>query len=246
MAIVVVHQPQRTVGVLRREAEWVGFGDVERCEGSIGGGGSHRPKRRILVVRGDAAGGLVRDKVGDVLVSIVEVEEVVSARVALHPQGSSGDGLGRVPSKSKVNRVVCGGVQALDAEIAVVNKAVMGIGDGTNGFDIFDAAAHAVEGHDDVGRAVGPLNGAVLGVVGDGPDAGGGLDEGLVSVKVELGEECFSRRERRGRRVGNLGVLVEVVGGIGAVCAEIEGQEAVADVVVMVGVFILCALCASA
>lgn len=47
-----------------------------------------------------------------------------------------------------------------------------------------------------------------------------------------------AEREPRGAEVGDLGVLVEAVGRIGSVCAEIQGSEAVAYVVVLVGVFV--------
>ena len=70
------------------------------------------------------------------------------------------------------------------------------------------------------------------------PDAGGGLDEGLVAVGVELRSECLILR-RRGRRryIGYRRILVEVVGRVCAISAKVEGCQAVADVIIGIGVF---------
>ena len=51
-----------------------------------------------------------------------------------------------------------------------------------------------------------PADGAVFGVIDNRPNAGGGFDEGLVTVGIVLG-----------RKVIDGGVLVEVVGGVGFV-----------------------------
>ena len=94
------------LGVFAGEAERVGLGDVERREGGVGYRGSDGAERRVLVVRGNAARGLVRDELRDVLVAVVEIEEVVRTRGPLHPQGPRRDRLGRIPAKVKVVRRV--------------------------------------------------------------------------------------------------------------------------------------------
>ena len=137
MPVVVVHQPQRVVGVLGREAEWIGIGDVKRREGCVGCRYRKFAERGVFVVCWTSARGLVGDKVGNVLVAIVEVEEVVSPRDALHPQGACGNRLGRIPSEGEVNRVVRRAVQPLDAEITVVHEAVVGVGDAAHRLYIY-------------------------------------------------------------------------------------------------------------
>ena len=114
------------------------------------------------------------------------------------------------------------GAELLDAEIVVVDEALEEVGVGGLGAH-FDTAAHAVEGHRDHDVAGLPTDGAVLGVVGDRPNARLGLDEGLVAIRVVLGREIVNR-----------GVLVEVVGGVGLAL----GDGAVADVVIGVGNFV--------
>ena len=79
MAVVVVHKTKCIVGVLGREAVGVGLGDVERRKGGVGGGRRDRAEGGVLVMRGDASRRLVGNQVGHVLVSVVEVEEVVGA-----------------------------------------------------------------------------------------------------------------------------------------------------------------------
>ena len=125
MAVVVVDKAERVVSVFAGEAERVGLGDVERREGGVGCRRGERAERGVFVVRGYAAGGLVGDKVGDVLVPAVEVEEVIGTRRPLHPQGPRRDRLGRIPAEGEVDRVVRSGIEPLDAEIAVVNKAMV-------------------------------------------------------------------------------------------------------------------------
>ena len=97
----------------------------------------------------------------------------------------------------------------------------------------FDSATHAVEGHGDDGIAGFPADGAVFGIVGYRPNAGLGLDEGLVSVSVILWREVVDG-----------GILVEVVGGVGfafgdgtvsdiivGIRSVIRGDQLIADVV---------------
>ena len=80
-----------------------------------------------------------------------------------------------------------------------------------------------VEGHGDHGVAGFPADGAVFGIVNDGPNAGFGLDEGLIAIVVVLGREVVDG-----------GVLVEVVGGVGLAL----GGRAVSNVVVCIGNFV--------
>ena len=196
-------------------------------------------------MRGDAASRLVGYKIGDVLVTVVKVEEVVCTGNALHPERPRRDRLRRIPPEGEFNRVVCGGVQALNAKVTIIDETLVGIGRGRDGtrparaighrFEILNTAAHAVVLHRDVRRAARPQDGAVLAVVGDAPDASGGLYERLVSVQVELRSELFLRRV--GDNAPYQRVLVEAIGDVCAVGAEVERREAVADVVVLVGVF---------
>ena len=88
---------------------------------------------------------------------------------------------------------------------------------------IVHATAKAVEGHRDYGITGFPPDGSVLGVVDDRPNAGLGLDDGLISVRVVLGDEVVDG-----------GILVEVVGGVGFAF----GGRAVSDVIVGIGNFV--------
>lgn len=78
-------------------------------------------------------------------------------------------------------------VIAGNQEIIVVGKGVAAVRQCCASLKILNAAAHAVELHDYVGCAIRPEDWAVLAIVGNRPDAGGGLDQGLVAVIVELG-----------------------------------------------------------
>lgn len=200
MPVIIVHETQHVIGVFTAEPEWVDLGDIEGREGCVGGDSGHYTEGCELVVRGNAARRLVGNELRDVLVAVVEVEEVVSPRDALHPKRAGGDWLRRIPSEGEVNGVVGGSIEPLDAEVAVVNEAVVGVGDGHRGrrpshrLKVFHAPPHTVVLHHDVRRAARPRDGAVLAVVGDAPDASGGLYERLVSVQVELRCELFLRR----------------------------------------------------
>lgn len=103
MPVVVVHKTQRVVGIFATKSIGVGGGGVERREGGVSGGRRHCAEGGVLIVRGDAASRLVGYKIGDVLVSVVEVEEVVSPRDALHPERASGNRLSRIPSEGEVD-----------------------------------------------------------------------------------------------------------------------------------------------
>ena len=98
---------------------------------------------------------------------------------------------------------VFGATELLDAKIVVVDEALEEVGVGGLGAHL-DSATHAVKGHRDHGVALRPTDGTVLCVVDNRPNAGLGLDEGLVSVSVILWREIVDG-----------GILVEVVGGVG-------------------------------
>ena len=134
MPVVVVHQAQRVVGVLGREAE-----GIVRAEVAVGGrrvprGHRDRAEGRVLVVRGDAVRLLEEDEFGDVLVArplatasrlsryapsgnptpaarahVVGVEEVIPT-ILLEDKRADGDGFGGIPDEGKVDCVVCQGV----------------------------------------------------------------------------------------------------------------------------------------
>ena len=102
-----------------------------------------------------------------------------------------------------------------------------------------DATSHAVVEHGDEWRSGGvrsggvdecPQDRAIFAVVGDGPDTGRSFDKRLVAVVVELRSE-ISRKERRGRKVGDGGVLIELIRRVNRICAALGGEIAVADVV---------------
>ena len=97
-------------------------------------------------------------------------------------EGAGGDGFGGIPNIGLEEGVI-GAMELLDAEVVVVDEALEGF------FAIlhrthFDTAAHAVEGHSDDGVAGLPPDGAVLGVVGDRPNTGFRLDEGLIAIVI--------------------------------------------------------------
>ena len=117
---------------------------------------------------------------------------------------------------------VVGTTKLLDAEVVVVDEALEGFCAILHRAH-FDSAAHTVEGHRDHGVALRPTDGPVLCVVDNRPNAGLGLDEGLVSVRIVLGRE-----------VVDVGVLVEVVGRVGLAF----GCRAISDIVVGIGNFV--------
>ena len=190
--------------VFRGESEGV-FGDKIAVGDAGGGGGtSDCAEGGVVVVRGDAVlEGMVED-LGDVLVAVVGVEEIEIPILGTHDERSCGDGLGGIPHELSSDGVAVGGIQPLDAEEVVVDEAEVR-GDLTSTcLLVVHAAAHAVEGHGDHGVAGLPADGAVFGIVQNRPNAGLGLDEGLISIVVVLGREVVNR-----------GVLIEIVGGVG-------------------------------
>ncbi len=171
--------------MLAAESERVGGGNIKCREGGVGGCGGHRTEGGVLIVRGDAASRLVGNQVGDVLIAIMEIEEVVRAGRPLHPQGAGGDGLGWIPAESEIDGVVCGGVETLDAEVAVVDETVMRVGCSIHRFDVFNPAAHPIELHRDVRGTARPQDRAILPVVRYRPVACSSTHKGLVAVQVE-------------------------------------------------------------
>ena len=115
----------------------------------------------------------VVEYLGDVLVAVVGVEEVEAPVLGTHDEQARGDGFRGVPDKLGADGVAVVGIQPLDAEVVVVDEALKRF------YAIlhcahFDSAAHAVKGHRDDGVAGLPADGAVFGIVGDRPNAGGG------------------------------------------------------------------------
>ena len=116
---------------------------------------------------GDAVLKGVVEDLGDVLVTVVGVEEIEAPVLGAHGQRPRGDGLGGIPHKLGADGVAVGGVQSLDAKEVVVNKAeVRGNLPGAR-LVILHAAAKAVEGHRDDRVAELPADGAVFGIVND-------------------------------------------------------------------------------
>ena len=160
---------------------------------------------------GGAGGGA---KVGDVFVAVVEVVGNF-AGCWEKDERTGGNGFGGIPHVG-VEKHVVGATELLDAEVVVVDEALEGF------CAIFHrthlhAAAHAVKGHRDHGVALRPTDGTVLCVVDNRPNAGLGLDEGLVSVSVILWREIVDG-----------GILVEVVGGVGLAL----GSGTISDIIV--------------
>ena len=141
--------------VFAGEAEGV-FGE-EVAVGDAGGAGSAADgaKGGVVVVRGNAVLRGVAEYLGDVLVAVVGVEEIEIPILGAHDERSCGDGLGgMIPHKLGADGVAVGGIQPLDAEVVVVNKAeVRGNLPGTR-LLILHAATKAVESHGNHGVAL--------------------------------------------------------------------------------------------
>ena len=175
MAVVVVGEGEGGVVELGGELEGVVEGEGgggEEGGGAVGGVG---------VGEGVGAGGV--SEAGDVLVGVVEIVEGGAGGVA-EEEGACGDGLGGVPDIGLIGGVVRA-AELLDAKEVFVDEALEKVGGGRDGAH-FHAATHTVEGHRDDGIAGLPADGTVLGVVGYLPDAGGGLDERLVAVRISI------------------------------------------------------------
>ena len=162
MAVVVIRQTESLVVDFGGELEGVveGEGGGEEGGGAVGGIGI-----------GEGGGAGVVDEAGDVFVAVVEV---VGGRGVggKENQRARGDGFRWVPDIG-VEEGVIGATELLDAEVVVVDEALKRF------YAILhcahlDSAAHAVKGHRDDGVAGLPADGAVFGIVGDRPNAGGG------------------------------------------------------------------------
>ena len=125
MAVVVVDEGEVVVVVFGREAEGVFGEDVAVGDAGGGGGASDCAEGSVVVVRGDAVlRGMIED-LRDVLVAVVRVEEVEPPVLGAHGQGARGDGFRRVPHKLRPHGIALRGIQPLDAEVAVVDKALL-------------------------------------------------------------------------------------------------------------------------
>lgn len=119
------------------------------------GGAGDGAEGGVVIVRGDAVLRGVVEDLGDVLVAVVGVEEIEIPILGAHDERSCGDGLGgMIPHKLGADGVAVGGIQPLDAEVVVVNKAeVRGNLPGTR-LLILHAATKAVESHGNHGVAL--------------------------------------------------------------------------------------------
>ena len=162
MAVVVIRQTESLVVDFGGELEGV----VEGEGGGEEGGGA---VEGIGIGEGGGAG--VVDEAGDVFVAVVEVVEGGTGGVAEN-EGTRGDGFRGVPDIGVEEGVFCAS-ELLDAEVVVVGEALEKVEIGRLSAH-FDTAAHAVEGHRDHGVTGLPAEGAVFGIVGDRPNAGGG------------------------------------------------------------------------
>ena len=162
-------------------------------------------------MRGDSVRLLEEYEFRDVLVPVMGVEEVVLP-VLLEDEWACRHRLRRIPAEDEIDGIVGGSVQPLDAEIAIIDEAMVGVCHAAYRLDVFDATPHAVELHCYVSAAALPQDGAVLAIVSDGPNASRGLNESLISVVVELRQESV-------RAFNDVRVLVEGVGCIGSVRA---------------------------
>ena len=169
-------------------------------------------KGGVIVVRGEAVGAGVVDKVGDIFVAVVEVVGNF-AGCWEKDERPGGDGFRGVPNVG-VEKGVVGATKLLDAKVVVVDEALEGFCAILH-CPHFDTSAHTVEGHGDHGIAGLPTNGAVFGIIGYRPNAGLGLDEGLISHLAHARGRMYSIVVVLGREVVNRRVLIEVVGGVG-------------------------------
>ena len=140
-------------------------------------------------------------EVGDVFVTVVEVVGEYTGGWEEN-QRPGGDGLRGVPDVGLIRDVV-DTAELLDAKEVFVEETLLKVGSRRNRAH-GDATAQTIEDHRDFRVAGAPMDGAILGIVQNRPNARLGLDEGLVSVRVVLGHEVVNRR-----------VLIEVVGGVG-------------------------------
>lgn len=135
--------------------------------------------------------------VRNILVAVVGV--ILWWRIGkIEDKRTGGDGFGGIPNEEL--RVLSCEFYVSDLEITIVSEDFVGVCYRVAGFEIGDSPPHAVVRHGDkgLGVCVGgntlPEDWAVFTVVGDGPDAGCGLDESLVAIVVELGDEFLAQR----------------------------------------------------
>ncbi len=176
MPIIIIDEAESSVVDFRGEA----IGIVRLCGGGGGAEGG------VAVMNSTS---LNIHEIGDIFVAIVEVVSNI-VRDWAENQWSGGDGFGGIPGVGVIEGVV-GATELLDAEVVVVDEAL-------EGFCTilyrahFDTAAHTVKGHGDHGVAGLPTDGAVFGIVGDRPNAGFGLDEGLISYLTHTHGHMYS------------------------------------------------------
>ena len=168
----------------------------------------------VVIVGGSPGKG---NEVGDVFVTVVKIVGFFAGG-GEEDKRAGGDGFRGIPNVGMEEGIV-GTTELLDAEVVVVDEALKGFYALLHRTH-FDAAPHTVEGHRDYCVAGLPADRTVFGVVQNRPNAGLGLDEGLISVRDVLGDEVVDG-----------GILVEVVGGVGLAF----GGGAIADVIVIVG-----------
>ena len=151
----------------RGEAEGVFGEDV--AIGNAGGAGSSGDGAEgcVVVVGGNAVLRGVVEYLGDVLVAVVGVEEVETPVLGAHDERTRSDRLGGIPHKLGADGVAVVGIQPLDAEVVVVNKAGVRGNLILSRLLIVHAAAHTVKSHGDYGVSLRPTDGAILGVVDD-------------------------------------------------------------------------------
>ena len=74
-------------------------------------------------MRGDAVLEGVVEDLGDILVAVVGVKEIEAPILGAHDERARGDRLGGIPHKFGADGVAVVGIQPLDAEEVVVDKA---------------------------------------------------------------------------------------------------------------------------
>ena len=154
MAIVIVNEAEGEVMIFRREAEGVFGEEVAIGDAGGAGGAGDGAEGGVVVVGGDAVLEGVVEDLGDVLVAVMSVKEIEVPILGTHDKRSCGDGFGWIPHKLGADGVAVGGIQPLDAEEVVVNKAeVRGNLPGAR-LVILHAAAKAVESHGNHGVAL--------------------------------------------------------------------------------------------
>ena len=162
----------------------------------------------------------MEEDLGDVLVAVVRIKKVETPILGAHGQRPRGDRFRGIPHKLCTDGVAVGGIQPLDAEVAVINEAEVRDDRSGAGLLIVHTATEAIEDHGDNRVAPRPASRPVFGVVDDRPNASGSFDYCLVTIRIVLGREVVDRR-----------VLVKVVSGVGFAF----GGGTVSDIVVSVG-----------